>query len=77
MNADLLADQQRRTWRPTSAPTSSVMRARRRNALRTGPLVFTDCRHGDGLQAVLAWLLAELDASATAVGASGVRLWVD
>jgi len=43
------------------------------NALRGGPLVFTDCRRNQGVKAVADWLLAEID-SLTA--SAGMRLWV-
>ena len=33
------------------------------SALRTGPLVFTDCRHGDRIEVVVDWLDAELCAA--------------
>ena len=33
------------------------------SALRTGPLIFTDCRHGDGIEAVADWLKGELQAA--------------
>ncbi len=33
------------------------------SALRTGPLIFTDCRHGDGIEAVADWLEDELQAA--------------
>jgi urease accessory protein len=45
------------------------------NALRTGPLVFTDCRHGDGMQAVADWVVAQMDALPAMAG--GIRLWRD
>jgi urease accessory protein len=75
MNADLLVIN-KTDLAPYVGADLEVMRADSER-LRSGPLVFTDCRHGDGLESVLMWLLAELEASATAVGASGVRLWVD
>jgi len=75
MNADLLVIN-KTDLAPYVGADLAVMRADSER-LRAGPLVFTDCRHGDGMDAVLAWLLAELEASATPVGASGVRLWVD
>jgi urease accessory protein len=45
------------------------------NALRTGPLVFTDCRHGDGMQAVADWVVGQMDALPAMAG--GIRLWRD
>ena len=75
MNADLLVIN-KTDLAPYVGADLEVMRMDSER-LRTGPLVFTDCRRGDGLDTVLAWLLGELEASATPVGASGVRLWVD
>jgi urease accessory protein len=43
-------------------------------ALRSGPLVFTDCRARIGLEAVGDWLTAELDEM---FAAGSVRLWRD
>jgi urease accessory protein len=43
------------------------------NALRTGPLVFTDCRHGDGLQEVADWVVDQMEALPSVAG--GIRLW--
>jgi hypothetical protein len=31
-------------------------------SLRSGPLVFTDCRRGEGVAAVAAWLTGEIEA---------------
>jgi urease accessory protein len=45
------------------------------NALRTGPLVFTDCRHGDGLQEVAAWVVGQMEALTSVAG--GIRTWRD
>jgi urease accessory protein len=45
------------------------------NALRTGPLVFTDCRHGDGMQTVADWVVGQMEALPAMAG--GIRLWRD
>lgn len=45
------------------------------NALRTGPLVFTDCRHGDGMQMVADWVVGQMEALPAMAG--GIRLWRD
>lgn len=42
--------------------------------LRSGPLLFTDCRAGEGVQAVADWLLREMD---SLVASASVRLWRD
>jgi len=71
MNADLLVIN-KTDLAPHVGADLGVME-RDSNALRSGPLVFTDCRRNKGVQAVADWLLAEMDALA----ASGaVRLWV-
>jgi urease accessory protein len=44
------------------------------NRLRSGPLLFTNCRRGEGTQEVAGWLLAEMDAL---VATASVRLWRD
>jgi urease accessory protein len=44
------------------------------NRLRSGPLLFTNCRQNEGTQQVADWLLEEMDAR-TATAA--VRLWRD
>jgi urease accessory protein len=44
------------------------------NRLRSGPLVFTNCRAGEGVQRVADWLLDEMD---SLVASAGVRLWRD
>ena len=71
MNADLLVIN-KTDLAPHVGADLSVME-RDSNALRSGPLVFTDCRRNEGVQAVADWLLNEMDTLA-AVG--GVRLWV-
>lgn len=45
------------------------------NALRTGTLVFTDCRHGDGMQTVADWVVGQMEALPAMAG--GIRLWRD
>jgi urease accessory protein len=44
------------------------------NRLRSGPLLFTDCRRGEGVQEVAGWLVEEMD---LLVATAGVRLWRD
>jgi urease accessory protein len=44
------------------------------NRLRSGPLVFTNCRAGEGVQEVADWLIEEMD---SLVATAGVRLWRD
>jgi hypothetical protein len=44
------------------------------NRLRNGPLIFTNCRAGEGVQQVAIWLLNEMD---SLVATSSVRLWRD
>ena len=45
------------------------------NALRSGPLVFTDCRHSEGVQEVADWVLGQMEALPAMAG--GIRLWRD
>lgn len=71
MNADMLVIN-KTDLAPHVGADLGVME-RDSNALRTGPLVFTDCRRNEGVQAVADWLLKEMD-SLPAIG--GVRLWV-
>ena len=71
MNADMLVIN-KTDLAPHVGADLGVME-RDSNALRSGPLVFTDCRRNEGVQAVADWLLNEMDTLA-AVG--GVRLWV-
>jgi Ni2+-binding GTPase involved in maturation of urease and hydrogenase len=44
------------------------------NRLRSGPLVFTNCRAGEGVQEVADWLIEEMN---SLVATAGVRLWRD
>jgi urease accessory protein len=71
MNADLLVIN-KTDLAPHVGADLRVME-RDSNALRSGPLVFTDCRRNEGVEAVARWLLAEMDALAAS---GGVRLWV-
>ena len=45
------------------------------NALRTGPLVFTDCRHGEGMRTVADWVVGQMEVLPAVAG--GIRLWRD
>jgi urease accessory protein len=72
MNADLLVIN-KTDLAPYVGADLGVME-RDSNALRSGPLVFTDCRHNEGLRDVADWLLAEI-ASMSLAGT--VRLWRD
>jgi urease accessory protein len=71
MNADMLVIN-KTDLAPYVGADLGVME-RDSNALRSGPLVFTDCRRNQGVKAVADWLLGEMD-SLPALG--GVRLWV-
>jgi urease accessory protein len=71
MNADMLVIN-KTDLAPYVGADLGVME-RDSNALRSGPLVFTDCRRNEGVQAVADWLLAEMDALPAS---GGVRLWV-
>jgi urease accessory protein len=72
MNADLLVIN-KTDLAPHVGADLGVME-RDANRLRSGPLIFTNCRAGAGVQQVATWLLTEMDAlTATA----GVRLWRD
>nr|ART39635.1 J203 [uncultured bacterium] len=72
MNADLLVIN-KIDLAPYVGADLDVME-RDSKALRTGPLVFTDCRARVGLEAVSDWLTGELDAM---FAAGSVRLWRD
>jgi urease accessory protein len=72
MNADLLVIN-KVDLAPYVGADLGVME-RDSNRLRSGPLIFTDCRRGEGVTAVADWLLQEME-SLTA--SAGVRLWVD
>ncbi len=61
MNADLLVIN-KTDLAPHVGASLDVME-RDASALRTGPLIFTDCRHGDGIEAVADWLKGELQAA--------------
>jgi len=71
MNADLLVIN--KTDLASHVGADLGVMERDSNALRSGPLVFTDCRRNEGVRAVADWLLAEME-SLPAMG--GVRLWV-
>jgi urease accessory protein len=72
MNADLLVIN-KTDLAPHVGADLGVME-RDSNALRRGPLVFTDCRHNEGLREVADWLLRSIDEMAMA---GAVRLWRD
>jgi urease accessory protein len=72
MNADLLVIN-KTDLAPYVGADLGVME-RDSNRLRNGPLLFTDCRRGDGVEAVAGWLLAKMD---SLVATAGVRLWRD
>ena len=72
MNADLLVIN-KTDLAPYVGADLAVME-RDSTRLRSGPLVFTDCRRGDGVAQVAAWLLAEMESM---VATGGVRLWRD
>ncbi|MGE0058361.1 MAG: urease accessory protein UreG [Dehalococcoidia bacterium] len=71
MNADLLVIN-KYDLAPLVGASLEVME-RDANALRTGPLVFTNCRSGDGVGEVAAWLVEQMT---TRPASAGVRLWV-
>ena len=72
INADLLVIN-KTDLAPHVGADLSVME-RDSNRLRSGPLVFTNCRQGEGVQQVADWLLGEME---SLVASSGVRLWRD
>jgi urease accessory protein len=72
MNADLLVIN-KTDLAPYVGADLGVME-RDSNRLRNGPLIFTNCRAGAGVQQVATWLLNEMDAL---VATAGVRLWRD
>ena len=59
MNADLLVIN-KVDLAPLVGADLAIME-RDASALRTGPLVFTDCRRGAGIQMVASWLIAEIE----------------
>lgn len=71
LNADLLVINKTDLAPHVGADLAVMERDSR--ALRSGPLVFTDCRHNEGVRAVADWLLAEMEAL---MNTGGVRLWV-
>jgi urease accessory protein len=72
MNADLLVIN-KTDLAPHVGADLSVMEADS-NRLRHGPLLFTDCRRGEGVQEVADWLVEKMD---SLVATAGVRLWRD
>jgi urease accessory protein len=72
MNADLLVIN-KTDLAPHVGADLGVME-RDSNRLRNGPLIFTNCRAGEGVQQVAIWLLNEMD---SLVATSSVRLWRD
>ncbi len=71
MNADLLVIN-KTDLAPHVGADLGVME-RDSNALRSGPLVFTNCKRNEGVQEVADWLLNEMDSLPVS---GGVRLWV-
>jgi urease accessory protein len=71
MNADLLVIN-KVDLAPLVGADLSVMQ-RDAEALRSGPLVFTDCRRGEGVLEVADWLMAEIDRLRQT---NGARLYV-
>lgn len=72
MNADLLVIN-KTDLAPYVGADLAVME-RDSNRLRNGPLLFTDCRRGEGVDAVADWLIEKMDSLAAS---AGVRLWRD
>jgi urease accessory protein len=72
MNADLLVIN--KTDLATQVGADLGVMERDANRLRNGPLLFTNCRAGAGVQQVATWLLGEMDCL---VASAGVRLWRD
>ncbi|HLG10993.1 MAG TPA: urease accessory protein UreG [Dehalococcoidia bacterium] len=72
MNADLLVIN-KTDLAPYVGADLAVME-RDSNRLRAGPLLFTNCRAGAGVQQVATWLMNEMD---SLVATAGVRLWRD
>jgi urease accessory protein len=73
INADLLVIN--KTYLAPYVGADLGVMERDANALRTGPLVFTDCRHGDGMQTVADWVVGQMEALPAMAG--GIRLWRD
>jgi urease accessory protein len=73
MNADLLVIN-KTDLAPYVGADLAVMQ-RDADRLRRGPLLFTDCRRGEGVQQVADWLLETMDSLVATAG--GVRLWRD
>lgn len=71
MNADLLVINKYDLAELVGA--SLEVMERDSKALRTGPLMFTNCRAGKGVQKVADWLIDQME---TRPSAAGVRLWV-
>jgi urease accessory protein len=72
MNADLLVIN-KTDLAPHVGAHLDVME-RDSNRLRSGPLLFTDCRRGEGVQEVADWLVEKMD---SLVATASVRLWRD
>ena len=72
MNADLLVIN-KMDLAPHVGADLGVMQ-RDSDRLRNGPLLFTNCRRGEGTQEVADWLLEKME---SLVGTAGVRLWRD